>query len=171
MSGAAGTPGAASWVEIARAAATGSGASASTRSLRQMLTFRLDSSPYAVPIERVREIVRVSAITPMPRVPRWLRGVLPLRGEMVEVVDLRLRLGMSASALSRESRIIVLHDAGGGASGLLVDGVNEVVRVAEEALREIGTHEDDRVSAMWERDGRFISLLDVDRVLGAGDER
>jgi purine-binding chemotaxis protein CheW len=136
-----------------------------------MLTFRLDTTPYAVPIERVREIVRVSSITPMPRVPRWLRGVLPLRGEMVEVVDLRLRLGMPDTALSRSSRIIVLHDDGGGASGLLVDGVNEVVRVPEAALREIGAHDDDRVSAMWERDGRFISLLDVDRVLEAGDER
>lgn len=171
MSESSTAPGAASWVEIARAAATGSGASASLKALRQMLTFRLGSSPYAVPIERVREIVRVSSITPMPRVPRWLRGVLPLRGEMVEVVDLRLRLGMPGAPLSRTTRIIVLHGDGSGASGLLVDGVNEVVRVAEEVLRDIDTHDDERVSAMWERDGRFISLLDVDRVLGGGDAR
>ncbi len=171
MSGAGTAPGAASWVEIARAAAVGRVGPSVVQSVRQLLTFRLEPTSYAVSIDRVREIVRVTSITPMPRVPNWMRGVLPLRGEMVEVVDLRQRLGMEPAPLTRSSRIIVLHDAGGGASGLLVDGVSDVVRVSEDALRDVGAHEDDRVSAMWERDGRFISVLDVDRMLGTNDGR
>ena len=95
MSGAAPAPG--SWDELARAASARRDASA-PEVLRQLLCVRIDAAPYAVPVENVREIVRVRPITPIPRVARCVRGVISLRGEIIEVIDLRLRLGLAAGA-------------------------------------------------------------------------
>ncbi|HVP28393.1 MAG TPA: chemotaxis protein CheW [Myxococcota bacterium] len=164
--------GAATWESLARSARSESAATAAGPSRwRQLLTFRLGEDPYAVPIERVREIVRLPTITPMPRVPACVRGVISLRGEMVEVIDLRRRLGMSEIAPSRTSRVVVLHDDGRATSGLLVDGVNDVMRVPEEAISETTASEEAHVCGLCERGNGFVSLLDVDRVLDLDGER
>jgi len=138
--------------------------------LRELLTFTLDEDPYAIPVEWAREIVRLRAITPMPRVPPAIRGVISLRGEVVQVLDLCLRLGVQARQPTRTSRIIVLHGDHGSVTGLLVDSVREVVRVAEEAIQPPPTGESDSVEALCRRDGEFISLLNMDRVLDLGGE-
>ena len=78
------------WEQLARAAASGPQAREDATLLREFLTFQLAGDPYAGPVERVREIVRMRPVTPVPRVPAALRGVISLRGEIVEVVDLRL---------------------------------------------------------------------------------
>jgi len=162
----------ASWDALARNAAPAQAAPAAAPTRwRQLLTFRLGEDPYAVPIERVREIVRLPAITPMPRVPECVRGVISLRGEMVEVIDLRRRLGMPETPPTRTSRVVVLHDDGRATSGLLVDGVNDVLRVPQQAISETTSGEDAHVSALCERGNSFVSLLDVDRVLDLDVER
>jgi purine-binding chemotaxis protein CheW len=138
--------------------------------LREFLAFILDGDPYAIPVEWAREIVRLRAITPMPRVPPAIRGVISLRGEVVQVMDLCLRLGVQARQPTRTSRIIVLHGDHGSVTGLLVDSVREVVRVAEEAIQPPPTGESDSVEALCRQDGEFISLLNMDRVLDLGGE-
>ena len=138
--------------------------------LRELLTFTLDGDPYAIPVEWAREIVRLRAITPMPRVPAEIRGVISLRGEVVQVLDLCLRLGIQTREPTRSSRIIVLHGDHGSVTGLLVDSVREVVRVAEEAIQPPPTGESDSVEALCRQDGEFISLLNMDRVLDLGRE-
>jgi purine-binding chemotaxis protein CheW len=132
---------------------------------RELLAFTLDGDPYAIPVEWVREIVRLQAITPIPRVPPEIRGVISMRGEVVQVVDLSLRLGVQPREPTRTSRIIVLHGDHGSVTGLLVDSVREVVRVAEEAIQPPPTGESDSVEALCRQDGEFISLLNMDRVL------
>ena len=136
--------------------------------LREFLAFTLDGDPYAIPVEWAREIVRLRAITPMPRVPPAIRGVISLRGEIVQVLDLSLRLGVQTREPTRTSRIIVLHGDHGSVTGLLVDSVREVVRVAEEAIQPPPTGESDSVEALCRQDGEFISLLNMDRVLDLG---
>ncbi|MGH7338348.1 MAG: chemotaxis protein CheW, partial [Myxococcota bacterium] len=79
MSGAA--PPSGSWDELARAAALRREGHARAEVLRQLLCVRIDGAPYAVPVENVREIVRVRAITPIPRTVSSVRGVISLRGE------------------------------------------------------------------------------------------
>jgi purine-binding chemotaxis protein CheW len=132
---------------------------------RELLAFTLDGDPYAIPVEWVREIVRLQAITPIPRVPPEIRGVISMRGEVVQVVDLSLRLGVQPREPTPTSRIIVLHGDHGSVTGLLVDSVREVVRVAEEAIQPPPTGESDSVEALCRQDGEFISLLNMDRVL------
>jgi purine-binding chemotaxis protein CheW len=153
------------WQELARRAAERRNADAENVAVRQLLCFVLDGSPYAVPVERVREIVRVRPIIPVPRLPADVRGVISLRGEILEVVDLRLRLRLPAAESGRSSRIIVVHAADGGVAGLLVDGVSEVLSVPEHALRSAASGEAGNVETLCVRGARFVSLIDLDRVL------
>ena len=125
----------------------------------------LAGSPYAVPVERVREIVRLREITEVPRVPNWVLGVVALRGEVVQVVDLRMRLGLATGDVSRSSRIIVLHGDDERITGVLVDAVEQVLRVEEESISPATGSDSGAVSELCVRDGDFISIIDLDRVL------
>ena len=150
------------WEELARRAAVRD--EEAPEFLLQLLTFELAESPYALPVERVREIVRIRPITPVPRVPDDVRGVISLRGEILQVVDLRRRLGLAAPEATRESRIVVVHGSDGRVAGLLVDAVREVISVAEASLRQ-NSGEADVVEALCMRGEEFVSLVDLDRVL------
>lgn len=159
----------AGWEELARNAARRP-AEASLEELRQYLTFRVDETPYAVPVEAVREIVRMRPLTPIPRVAPEVVGVISLRGEIIQVVDLRRRLGLEAARPGRHSRIVVLRAADDLTAGLLVDGVSEVLR-ASVRDRKAPLGETGAVEALIQRGERFVSVLDLDRVLGVADER
>lgn len=157
------------WESLARAAVAPQGEDQASL-VRELLTFTLDGDPYAIPVEWAREIVRLRAITPVPRVPPEIRGVISLRGEIVQVLDLCRRLGIQTREPTRSTRIIVLHGDHGAVTGLLVDSVREVVRIAEAAVQPPPTGESDSVEALCRRDGEFISLLNMDRVLDLGGE-
>jgi len=162
------------WDDLARHAAgriAGRAADDAAAALRELLVIWLDGDPYALPIERVREIVRLRPITPVPRVPDAVRGVISLRGEIVQVLDLRRRLGLPAGELApdrRRHRIVVLHADDGQLAGVLVDRVSEVLRVPGDALRPAAPRETDAVVALVPHGERFASLFDVDRLLELG---
>ena len=82
------------WDDLARAASDRGDSPESLDEIHQLLCFELAGAPYAVPVERVREIVRMGPVTPIPRTPEDVRGVISLRGEMIELIDLRRRLGL-----------------------------------------------------------------------------
>jgi purine-binding chemotaxis protein CheW len=169
MSVETGALGNAAFEELARGAALRGETTSETNAERELLVLWLDDDPYALPVERVREIVRLRPITPMPRVPAAVRGVLSLRGEIVQVIDLRLRLGLAATpAADPRRRIIVLHGEDGQMTGLLVDRVSEVLRLRDEELRPPTGRDSDTVAALAPQNDRFISVFDVDRVLDLG---
>lgn len=150
------------WEALAREAAVRE--AASTEYLQQLLTFELAGAGYGLSVERVREIVRIRPITPVPRVPEHVRGVISLRGEIVQVVDLRRRLGLEPVEATRATRIVVVHGGDGRVAGLLVDAVREVISVSDESLRQ-ASGEVDVVKALCVRGEQFVSLVDLDRVL------
>jgi chemotaxis signal transduction protein len=93
-----------------------------------------------------------------------VRGVISLRGEIVQVIDLRRRLGAAEAESTRRARIIVVQAEEAGIAGLLVDGVREVMRVAPSDL--LSQSGDGMVSALCRRQGgTFVSLVDLDKVL------
>lgn len=157
-----------SWDALARAAARQHRGEDAGAALRELLCLKVGGDPYAVPVERVREIVRLRPVTAMPRVPREILGVISLRGEIVQVLDVRARLGVSSAEASRRTRIVVLHGDEGEVTGLLVDAVTEVLRVEEEAVRPPPTGESEFVSAICARGEEFVSLLNLERVLDLG---
>jgi purine-binding chemotaxis protein CheW len=152
------------WEALARAALHRE-AQEDTALRREFVTFHLDGDHYALPIERVREIVRLRPITPVPRVPASIPGVISLRGEVVEVLDLRMRLGLPSQAPARSTRIIVLHADDGAVTGLLVDSVRDVLRIPEDRIRSSAGGDHEAVAALLVRGDEFVSLLDLDRVL------
>ena len=151
------------WEALARA--SGQEAESANEVLLELLTLRLADDTYAVPVERVREIIRLRPITPVPRVPKVILGAVALRGEIVQVVDVRIRLGLARREATRENRLIILHGDDDRVSALLVDSVNEVLRVSAESLRPAQGASSGFVSELVVRGTEFVSIIDVERVL------
>ena len=133
--------------------------------LRELLTFVLNDAPYAVPVDQVREIIRLREITPMPRVPESVVGVVALRGEVVQVLDGRMRLGLALSPPTRRSRIIVLHGEDNGVTGVLVDAVDQVLRVSEDKISPASSSQSGAVVEFCKRGDEFVSIVDMAHVL------
>ncbi len=91
------------WEALARNAASAGTEGDRADEICQLLAFELDGAPYAVPVERVREIVRMRPVTKVPRFPEDVQGVISLRGEIIQVVDLRRRLGVEAAESTRQT--------------------------------------------------------------------
>lgn len=153
-----------SWELLARAAARAREARDESASLRELLRVEVAGSPYALPIESVREIVRLGPVTRVPRAPALVLGVITLRGEIVQLLDLRRALGAEPAPPGRRSRIVVLHSEAGEIAGWLVDAVNEVLRVSEEDLRPPPGDAGELVTALCVHGGRFVSLLEPERM-------
>jgi len=96
---------------------------------RQLVVFQLGAELYGVEIARVHEIIRLQAITRVPRAPAFVEGIINLRGKVIPVVDLRHRFGLPAAEHTRASRIVVV-EIGDQVVGLIVDAVSEVLRIA-----------------------------------------
>ena len=100
---------------------------------RELLAFELASERYALPLDCVREIVRVPVITEVPRGPEHVLGVISVRGAVTTLLDLRSKLRLELTPLSVKSRILLV-DRGDEVIGLLVDGVLQVYRLRDEEI-------------------------------------
>lgn len=142
----------------------------------QYLTFVLDAEVFAVDVSRVREILEMPSITKVPQVPDFMRGVINLRGCVVPVIDLRLKFNMQEAAQTVNTCIIVVEVDMGGESivlGALADSVQEVIEMEAsqiEAAPHIGTHlNTEFIRGMGKHDGRFIMILNIDKVFSADE--
>jgi purine-binding chemotaxis protein CheW len=134
----------------------------------QIVSFRLGGEEYGVEITRVKEIILLGEITRVPQTPAYIRGLINLRNNVIPVVDLRLRFGMPDQAPSEETRIMIVHVAG-RTLGLIVDAVNEVLRVERDriappppAVVSLGK---DYLTGLVQLEQRLLILLDLDRIL------
>ncbi|HXJ33512.1 MAG TPA: chemotaxis protein CheW [Candidatus Eisenbacteria bacterium] len=134
----------------------------------QYLTFSLGAEEYGVEILKVQEIKGYTTITPIPSTPPYVKGVMNLRGTIVPVVDLRLRLGMPAAECTPFTVIIVMA-VGTKVVGAIVDSVSDVVDVPRDDIQttpHFGSGVDVRYIAGIAQTGeKLIVLLDVDAVL------
>lgn len=134
----------------------------------QILTFTLDTEEYGLDILDVQEIKGLTAISGIPNTPAHVRGVINLRGTIVPIVALRTRFGMPPAATTQFSVIIVVR-VEGRTTGLLVDGVSDVLALRPEDVDlppELGRDVDLRfVRGIARASGRLVTLLDVARVL------
>ena len=137
------------------------------------LTFLLDRERYSVPVLKVREIMRLSPITIVPRMPAYIKGVINLRGKIVPVIDLRERFGLpQATDLERVCVIVVQFLTSEGnhqLMGMIVDVVEEVSQFNSEDLEippDFGGSIDTRfITGMAKSKGTVKTLLDMDRLL------
>ena len=139
------------------------------------LTFALGGESHAIPVLKVREIIRLTSITAVPQMPDYIRGVINLRGKIIPVMDLRLRFGFTGTSSAEENCIVVVqvkNSAGQAtAMGLIVDAVEEVAQFAASDIEEtpdFGAEVDTGyILGMAKVKGVVKALLDIDRVLGA----
>jgi len=137
----------------------------------QYLTFKLDGESFATEISKVREVLEYTQVTPVPRSPEFMQGVINLRGSVVPVVDLRLQFGMSAAEQTVDTCIIIIEVNIEGTStvlGALADSVQEVIDLKPEQLEpspSFGTRIDnDFVQHMGKLEDRFVIVLDMNKV-------
>jgi purine-binding chemotaxis protein CheW len=138
------------------------------------LTFHLAGEDYGIGILKVREIIGLSSITPVPQTPPCVKGVINLRGQVIPVVDLRLKFGMPGLDYTDRTSIIVVEvrgEAGRTPIGLVVDAVSEVVYVKAEDVENIpalGPRVDTNyILGLAKSENGVKILLDIDRVLSA----
>src|SRR5262249_7217126 len=138
------------------------------------LTFRVAEEEYAVPVLRVREIIEHGVVTRVPSTPAWIRGVINLRGGVVPVVDLGLRLGLPERPLSKRSCIVIVELPLQGETalvGVTADAVNQVQEIRPQDVEPVpafGTPLDLEFLVGMARSGpAFVMLLDIDRLLAA----
>ena len=137
------------------------------------LTFALGREGYGIQILKVREIIGFMEITAIPRTPPYVKGVINLRGQVINVIDLRSKFGMEEAPRTDETCIIVVETSVAGRKtsiGLIVDRVSEVLNIAEDAIEDppsFGTSVDAQFILGMGKIGASVKiLLDIDQVLG-----
>jgi len=143
----------------------------------QYLSFNLGGEDYGVDILRVQEIRGWEELRPLPDTPEYVKGVLDLRGTIVPIIDLRLRMNMTDVDYHPTTVIIVLsvqrEEGENQLVGAVVDAVSDVLDVSEKEIRkapEIGSRMNDRyLRGMVSRDERMVVLLDVDLLFKANE--
>jgi purine-binding chemotaxis protein CheW len=139
---------------------------------KQYLTFFLADEEYAVNIQQVKEIIEYTAVTRVPKVPRWIRGVINLRGTVVPVVDLAVRFGLDDRPVTKTTCIIIVEvqqDSEGAVMGVIADAVNQVIDLAPkdiEAPPAFGTRVRlEYLFGMGKLGKKFALILNIDTVL------
>jgi purine-binding chemotaxis protein CheW len=142
----------------------------------QYLTFKLDDEVFALDISKVREVLDFTRVTKVPRTPDFMRGVINLRGNVVPVVDLKLKFGMSMTEKTVNTCIIITEvDVRGEKTviGSLADSVQEVIDLEPEHIEpppKIGTSlKTEFIKGMGKRNDQFIIILDIDTVFSHED--
>jgi purine-binding chemotaxis protein CheW len=142
----------------------------------QYLTFNLAEEEFALDIAKVREVLDYTSITKVPKMPDFLRGVINLRGNVVPVVDLRMKLGMSATEKTVNTCIVIVEITMEGElihMGALTDAVQEVLDLDSRQIEpppRLGTNiRSEFIRGMGKRDDHFLIILDIDKVLSDDD--
>ncbi len=141
----------------------------SEEDLQKFVTFFLAKEEYALPIDQVQEINRVTEITRVPNSPEHVMGVINLRGKIVPVIELKSRLNIGDTDVDKLSRIVVVEH-GPKVLGLMVDRVAQVLNLAleeiEDAPEEVVQVDENYVKGVGKIDDRMIILLELEKVIG-----
>jgi len=136
------------------------------------LTFVLDKEEYGIGILKIKEIIGMMPVTPVPQTPDYVKGVINLRGKVIPVVDLRLRFVMDEIDYTERTCIIVVEiegQAGIVLIGIVVDAVSEVLNIKGEDIEETPTFgtklNTEYILGMAKMEGGVKILLDIDQIL------
>ena len=148
----------------------------STVNSKQYVTFCLAEELFGVEVNRTREILSVISVTSVPQTPDYMLGVINLRGQVVPVIDMRLKLGMSAADETQDTCIIVeevLVDGEPIVVGALADAVREVLEIKSDAIEpppRLGTRlNTEFIKGMGKIDEEFLILLDIDKIFNSDE--
>ena len=146
-------------------------ASTTAASAGKYLTVVLANEAYGLSVLKIREIIRLQKITPVPQLPDCVKGVINLRGRVIPVVDLRVKFGLAAEFTERTCIVVVQVRLGDQPvqMGLIVDSVEEVVNLSADDIEptpDFGVRVDTSyLLGMAKVKGQVKTLLDIDRVI------
>ena len=134
----------------------------------QWVTYKLGEETYGINVMQVQEVLRHTEIAPVPGAPEYVLGIINLRGNVVTVIDTRLRFGLPSSDISDSTRIVII-ESDDQVVGILVDSVAEVVylRSSEiDSAPNVGTEESAKfIQGVSNRDGELLILVDLNKLL------
>ena len=129
---------------------------------------RLGGEEYGLGILAVQEIRGWSPVTAIPHAPRWLLGVINLRGVVVPVIDLRLKFSLERADYN-ETTVVIILNVGARVAGIVVDGVSDVITLRAEQIRpapSLGSSADtNHITGFATLDGRLRILIDIERLM------
>lgn len=141
--------------------------------LLQLVVFKVHTEEYGIDILRVQEIIRMMDITRVPRAPRFVNGVINLRGTVIPVIDMRGRFGIENQNPTNDTRIIVINLAP-VMIGFIVDSVAEVLRIPADSVEAppsvVATVDADYISGVSKQGDRLLVLLDPQKLVEQDNE-
>ncbi len=143
---------------------------------QQYLTFLLADEEFAISILKVKEIIEYDTVTVVPKTPKWIRGVINLRGSVVPVVDLAVKFGLEERPVTKTSCIVIVDgqlENQNTTMGIVADAVSQVMDLSADDIREVpefGTRvQVNYLLGMAQLGKKFALLLDVDKVLSTNE--
>ena len=139
--------------------------------LIQFIVIKIDDEQYGINIKYIVNIVRMQQITRVPKVDDYLKGVINIRGEIVPVMSVRMKMGLSEDTITNKSRIIILKTGEGDLVGIIVDQVNQVLTLDVNNIEKVryddkkSTDQAKFVGGVGHYEGGLVSILDLDAVV------
>jgi purine-binding chemotaxis protein CheW len=150
---------------------------ADTGELIQYIVIKIDDEQYGINIKFIDNIVRMQQITRVPKVDNYLKGVINIRGEIVPVMSVRTKMGLSEDEITGKSRIIILKTGEGDLVGIIVDQVNQVLTLDSNNVEKV-RYDDKKdknntsfVNGVGHYEGGLVSILDLDAVVSEKDAK
>lgn len=139
-----------------------------TSETAQYIVIKLGDEQYGIDIKYIDNIVRMQHITRVPKVQDYLKGVINLRGEVIPVMSIRLKMDLPADEYTKATRIIILKLEQHGTIGVIVDEVKEVVTLVSEEIEKVSYDGQEGkinfVCGIGKHNNELISLLDLNTV-------
>ena len=139
-----------------------------TAELLQLVTFNIGKEEFGVDILHVQEINRMTHITKVPNAPHFVEGVINLRGRVIPVIDLRLKLKIEKKEYDKNTRIIVV-EVDNKTIGFIVDSVNEVLRIpanlTEAPPDMVSGIESEYIKSVGKLEDRLLILIDIQKII------
>ncbi len=136
--------------------------------LNQLISFIVGQEEYGLDILLVKEVIRIREITRLPKAPRFVKGIINLRGDVIPIIDLRDRFGLEHREYSQTTRVIVV-DVEGKLVGMVVDAASQVVRIPGDQIDPpppiVGGLSAEYIKGVGKLEERLVILLNIDRIL------
>lgn len=137
---------------------------------KKYIVVKLGGEQYGIDISYVDNIVRMQKITRVPKVQHYFKGIINLRGEIVPVMSIRTKMGLSDDEFTDSTRIIILKTEEQGSLGIIIDAVKEVVTLAVNEIDKVAYDaKDDRnnfINGIGKNGDELISLFDINCIIG-----
>lgn len=139
----------------------------------QFIVIKIGNEQFGIDIKYIDNIVRMQNITRVPKVPEYFKGVINLRGEVIPVMSLRLKMGLEEDENTKATRIIILKVEQHEGIGIIVDEVKEVMTLETEQIEKMSYDKEEKktfVYAVGKVDDMLVSLLDLNAVLAENQQ-